>query len=107
MRMADKIRTLREQRNESQDAFAQTIGRSRSLVAAWEAGRKVPGREALQRISRVCAISVDSLIEDQDGILEVEKRSLIELYTSADDATRAAVFHFLRLGSKDKEDASD
>jgi len=88
----------------TQDQFAEAVGRSRSLVAAWESGRKPPGRDALRRISRVCKVSIDVLADDADLEVQAKGESLIiaAMYEQADDATKAAVMHILQMASSTK-----
>ena len=104
MDVADRIRTLREQMGMSQDAFADAIGRSRSLIAAWETGRKEPGRSALERISDVCGVSMEWIVLGDerrpqmaaDGADEI---ALLKLWRHADEATRAAILHLLKVAN--------
>lgn len=104
MSLVEKIKHLRKLRDESQDAFAQAVGRSRATIAAWESGRKKPGRDALLRISRVCKVSIDYLTdEDAEKSQNIETETLLNLYFAADDATKAAVMHILSMSNKQQK----
>jgi ribosome-binding protein aMBF1 (putative translation factor) len=50
----------------TQAALGQLIGRSRSLIAEYEAGRKCIPHPTLWRIARVLGIGLDALFEDRD-----------------------------------------
>ncbi|WP_122049874.1 helix-turn-helix domain-containing protein [Asaia bogorensis] len=106
MNTSRQIRTLREQRNLSQEGFAEAIGKSRSLVAAWEAGRKEPGRDSLQAISRVFGVPMSYILGDDASVKAVAEGpsevTLLEMFRSADAVTQNSVLHILSL-SKAKE----
>lgn len=70
MNTAQKIKKLRLNNNLSQEQFAKLIGRSRSVVAAWEIGRIEPGRDALRMISKVFNVSIDYLADKSSTIVE-------------------------------------
>ncbi|MEZ7136859.1 helix-turn-helix domain-containing protein [Komagataeibacter sp. SM21] len=101
MTTATRIRTLREQQGLSQEAFAKVIGRSRSLVAAWEAGRKEPGRDALRVIGKAFNLPVDYLLGENNeiGVLASgpQEVTLVEMFRNADEQTRISVLHMLNL----------
>jgi len=50
----------------TQAALAQRIGRSRSLIAEYEAARKCIPHPTLRRIARALGIGIDALFEDRD-----------------------------------------
>jgi transcriptional regulator with XRE-family HTH domain len=58
----ENIRSLRKQRQWTQDQFAQQLSIKRSLVGAYEEGRAEPRLELLQKMAEVFNISVDQLI---------------------------------------------
>ncbi|WP_159103514.1 helix-turn-helix domain-containing protein [Asaia prunellae] len=106
MSTAQQIRTLREHRNLSQEAFAEAIGKSRSLVAAWEAGRKEPGRDSLRAIERVFGVPMAYVLGDASEVKAIAEGAaevtLLEMFRSADSVTQNSVLHILSLGkSKD------
>lgn len=104
MSTADRIRTIREQRDLTQEAFAEAIGRSRSLIAAWETGKKEPGRDALRLIEKTFGVPISYILGDQDDVSAVangpHEVTLIELFREADEQTRQFVLHTLNMTRK-------
>ena len=60
------IRQWRQQRGMTQASLAQAVGRSRSSIAEYEAGRKGVPHPVLWAIARVLGVRVDALFEDRE-----------------------------------------
>ncbi len=99
METSRKIKLLRENKKLSQEQFANAIGRSRSLVAAWETGRKEPGRDALREIAKFLGVSIEYLIDkEQESItikVNVKEVALLELYRNVGEDTQKSIFQLL------------
>lgn len=100
MYTARKIKTLRENMKLSQEQFANAVGRSRSTVAAWETGRKEPGRDALKVISKVFSVSIEYLIDKEEKSIivkanDLKEVTLLEFYRNVDEDTQKSIFQLL------------
>ena len=60
--IADRIKTLREQRNMTQSELARTLGITRSSVNAWEQGISVPSTQYIVELSDMFGVSADFLL---------------------------------------------
>lgn len=58
------LRYLREQKNMSQDVFAEKIGMSRATYIRIESGEKSPTLDELKIMAQILEITVESLISD-------------------------------------------
>lgn len=58
------LRYLREQKNISQDAFAEKIGMSRATYIRVESGEKSPTLDELGSIAQILEVTIESLISD-------------------------------------------
>ncbi len=95
MKLHEKIKTLRKERNLSQDDLAQKAGIHISYLSRLENGHNEPSVEVFKRLADALAVSADFLLDDQ-GQLEVHvgDRSLAErirLIESLDEDDRLAV----------------
>ncbi|CAK7193422.1 hypothetical protein COMNV_01637 [Commensalibacter sp. Nvir] len=100
METAFKIKQIREKHKLTQEEFAHIIGRSRSLIAAWERGIKEPGREALKKISAQFNVSIEYIIDKEKNTIStlakgIEEVTLIELFRDADETTQQSILHLL------------
>lgn len=100
-----KLRQIREEQNLTQQQFADLIGRSRSTVAAWESGRKEPGREALKVIAKAFNLSIEYIIDKDTNSIStlargMEEVTLIELFRQADEDTKKSILHLLTFQKK-------
>ena len=64
--VSEKIRELRILNNLTQDDVAQACYVTRSTVANWEAGRRLPDIETIVLLARLFNISVDELLNDEE-----------------------------------------
>ncbi|MBP3372753.1 MAG: helix-turn-helix transcriptional regulator [Clostridia bacterium] len=60
--VADRIRSLRENRKLSQAQLAKKLGITRSSVNAWEMGISVPSTQYVVELSRLFGVSTDYLL---------------------------------------------
>lgn len=61
---ADTLRTLRTERNISQQQLADMLFVDRSTIAGWETGRRVPDVATLKQIADIFGIELTQLIGD-------------------------------------------
>lgn len=62
----EKIRTIREINNYTQDEFAKEIFVTRTAVSKWETGKGYPSLDTLKVISSKFEVSIDELISEED-----------------------------------------
>lgn len=65
-----KIKTLRQARGISQQAFANQLGVDRSTVTKWETGRAEPRCAIVPRIAEALHCSIDELYETENAAPE-------------------------------------
>ncbi len=58
----DNLRQLREKHNLSQKQFGEKIGRSKSVVSAYENNLKIPSLDILTTIANLYHVSLDYLV---------------------------------------------
>lgn len=83
MGFADQFRYHRKRRGWTQQEAADRIGVSRSAVANYESGRKIPHKEVLIRIANIFEVSIDELLRDESDVYysrnEIELDKAFEL----------------------------
>lgn len=67
MTLGEKIRCARKCIGISQGQLADKMCVSRSAVAKWETDKGMPDVENLKQLSRLLRVSVDRLLDDEDG----------------------------------------
>ena len=60
--VADKIKTLREQKGITQAELAKQLGITRSSVNAWEMGISVPSTQYIVELAYIFKVSTDYLL---------------------------------------------
>ena len=60
--VADRIKTLREQKGLTQSTLARKIGITRSSVNAWEMGISTPSTQYLIQLAEIFNVSTDYLL---------------------------------------------
>ena len=78
MTFGEKLKSLRQQNNMTQDELAERLYVTRTAVSKWENDRGFPGIDSLKQISALFGVSLDDLISDDDvknGRLLDEKRA--------------------------------
>ena len=69
MKFNEKLRTLRENKNLSQEMLAQELNVARQTVSKWELGETTPEMDKLVKMSEIFEISLDDLIKDNETII--------------------------------------
>ena len=64
MKLGEKIKTLRKQKNISQEVLAQYLGVTFQAVSKWENGTSEPSTSNLIALARLYGISVETLLQD-------------------------------------------
>lgn len=60
--VADRIKTLREQKGLTQTELARLLGITRSSVNAWEMGISIPSTQYIVELAQIFRISTDYLL---------------------------------------------
>lgn len=68
MELCDKLKEIRKKFELTQEGLAEKLNVSRQAVAKWESGNGVPGTESLKMMSKLFAISIDSLLDNESDI---------------------------------------
>lgn len=69
MNFAEKLKTLRKQKNISQEQLAEKIHVSRQAITKWENGNGIPDIENLIAISNLFNESLDSLLSEEKSLI--------------------------------------
>ena len=85
MEFAEKLTALRKSKEPTQEQLAGLLNVSRQSVSKWENGQVIPEAEKLIELSRVFAITVDSLLKPSEidelsvktSILEQQQKQLL------------------------------
>ena len=64
MTLAEKIASLRKQKNWSQEELAEKLSVTRQAVSKWESAQSMPDLEKLIQLSEVFGVSTDHLLKD-------------------------------------------
>lgn len=64
MDLAEKIQSLRKQKNISQEQLAEMMGISRQSISKWESQQSVPELDKIVRLSDIFGVSTDYLLKD-------------------------------------------
>ena len=83
MIFAEKLKTLRKQKNISQEQLAEIIHVSRQAITKWESGNGIPDIENLIAISSLFNESLDSLLSEEKSLIS-EHEFLYESRTEYD-----------------------
>ena len=76
IRLGEKIKTLRKQKNMSQEVLAQVLGVTFQAVSKWETGAAMPDVSMIPAIARFFEVSTDelfdfNLIEQEEQVMEL------------------------------------
>ena len=69
MNFAEKLKTLRKEKNISQEQLAEKIHVSRQAITKWESGNGIPDIENLIAISSLFNESLDSLLSEEKSLI--------------------------------------
>lgn len=74
MRIADKIKNARIQKEYTQEQAAENLFVSRQTISNWENGKSLPDILSIIRMSELYELSIDELIKGDDVLLKkIEK----------------------------------
>lgn len=80
-KIGELIRTLRKEKNLTQEALAELIPIGREAVSKWERGKNKPDKNTLNRLSQIFDISIEELILGKRNIDNTEKKDItLNLY---------------------------
>lgn len=65
MDLGEKIQELRKRKGMSQEQLAEYLGVTRQSISKWELGASVPDIDKLKMISRLFAVSMDELLDNE------------------------------------------
>lgn len=68
MKLNEKLRKLRNQKQLTQEALAEKLNVSRQAITKWEKGEGIPDIENITQISRFFGITIDELIKEEKEI---------------------------------------
>ncbi|MDE6240828.1 MAG: helix-turn-helix domain-containing protein [Anaeroplasmataceae bacterium] len=66
MEFKEKIKKLRTDKGLSQEALASELLTSRSTIAKWESGIRIPTRQSFELIAQYFNVPIDELLDDKD-----------------------------------------
>ena len=69
----ENLKSLRKKAGYTQGDFAQKLGISASAVGMYEQGRREPDQKLLLKMAQTLNVSVDRLLGDEAGEMELEK----------------------------------
>ncbi len=69
MNFAEKLKTLRKEKNISQEQLAEKIHVSRQAITKWESGNGIPDIENILAISSLFNESLDSLLSEEKSLI--------------------------------------
>lgn len=72
MSFGENLRTVRKERNISQEELAAQLHVSRQAISRWEQGNGYPEMEKMITLSRILKVSLDYLVSDQSDSQEQE-----------------------------------
>ena len=63
---SENLRRLRRKKGESQAELGEAVGKSRDIVAKYEAGENEPNLDTLNKLSRHFGVPIDSIVTDDE-----------------------------------------
>jgi len=78
MEIGNKIQSLRNQNNLSQEELAEKIGVARQTISKWELGETSPDLVQAKKLSQIFAISLDELTDNDIKDILIDKVSNTE-----------------------------
>jgi len=100
MKLGEKIKTLRKQKNISQEVFANYLGVSFQAVSKWETGNTMPDVTMIPAIASFFAVSTDELFDF--NLYEIEKNieAIVDEYSKYRDTDKRKAEQIIRGGLK-------
>ena len=68
------IQIFRKQMNMTQETLAERVNVARQTIVKWESGESSPDLETAGRIAEVLQVSVDDLVNTQEGEVESDRK---------------------------------
>ena len=100
MKLGEKIKSLRKQKNISQEVFASYLGVSFQAVSKWENGNTMPDVTMIPAIASFFGVSTDELFDF--NLYEIEKNveAIVDEYSQYWDKDKAKAEQIIRDGLK-------
>ena len=100
IKLGEKIKTLRKQKNISQEIFANYLGVSFQAVSKWENGNTMPDVTMIPAIASFFGVSTDELFDF--NLYEIEKKidAIVEEHWKYRDEDKTKAEQILRNGLK-------
>lgn len=77
MSFGDSLRKIREEKNLSQQEFADKLGVAQSTIGMWESGKRTPKIDELNRLAMILKITVSRLLgQKKEQKIEVVKNEI-------------------------------
>lgn len=76
--LAEKIKELRESKNISQQQLAEMVFVSRSTIANWETGRRIPDVAMLRRLAGSLGVDIGYLLGESEDDLEIPEVIVVD-----------------------------
>ena len=102
MSFAKNLRAIRNQKGLTQHELADVFGVSRSIIAQYEMGRRMPSFEMLCAIAAYFHVKTDDLVDGADNhsvasqLTDAERR-LLQAYREAEPAYQQIAVEILEL----------
>ena len=91
--IGNNIRNIRTERGISQSQLGEAIGKTRSAISQYEAGKIIPRMGAIEDMARVLRVEKTELIRDASyavvSIPDAGEAELMDIYRSLDRRGRA------------------
>lgn len=100
IRMGEKIKTLRKQRNISQEVLANYLGVSFQAVSKWETGSALPDVMLLPALACFFGVSTDELFDFNVYMVEKNVQEIVSEQSRYWDTDKAKCEQILREGLK-------
>ena len=100
IKLGEKIKSLRKQKNISQEVFANYLGVSFQAVSKWENGNTMPDVTIIPAIASFFGVTIDELFDF--NLYEVEKNveAIVDEYSKYWDTDKAKAEQVIRDGLK-------
>lgn len=77
MTFQDKLKSLRKEKDLSQEELAKKLNVSRSVVAKWETGIRLPKGELLESLAEVLGVNSEDLFDDKPSQEVIVKKTTV------------------------------
>ena len=100
MKLGEKIKALRKQKNISQEVFANYLGVSFQAVSKWENGNTMPDVTMIPAIASFFGVSTDELFDFNLFEMEKQVEAVVDEYSKYWDKDKHKCEQILREGLK-------